>query len=354
MASSARSRSWSGAPESSRGRAGNGDGAERRSRPKVLYISSAGHGGSTLLDLVLGQLEGWFSCGELCTVWDNDLCSCGRRAHECEFWGPVLEAVLSEHESDAASASALLRHEERGPAPRAVAAIELEARRVASGDPPRLRSPALLRTLYSTLQAATGAKVIAESSKRVNRLAMLARLTDVDLYVVHLVRDPRAIVHAWRRRTMKSADPPTYSDPRGRLQTATWWLKRNAFMSTIGRRWLGDRYLLLRYEDLAADPASALRSVCTLLGQAETEIPVVGDRTVPLTTSVHSVSGNFVRFSRDEVVIEPDRRWMREIDRRTNLVASLVSAPLRARFGYPLRWRAAYATEAAEGSLSRS
>lgn len=59
----------------------------------VVFIASLGHSGSTLLDLMLGGHSRFVGLGEVAAVartWPAEsTCSCGRRADDCELWGPV-------------------------------------------------------------------------------------------------------------------------------------------------------------------------------------------------------------------------------------------------------------------------
>ncbi|MGH2812195.1 MAG: hypothetical protein ACRDI1_05730, partial [Actinomycetota bacterium] len=91
------------------------DGGAPAARPpvRVLYIGGAGRSGSTLLDLMLGQLPGFFAAGELKYVWDrgllrNELCGCGSSFRECPFWTAVgTEAFGGWDALDAAEVSRL-------------------------------------------------------------------------------------------------------------------------------------------------------------------------------------------------------------------------------------------------------
>ena len=61
----------------------------------ILYIGGYGHNRSTLLDRMLGSIDGWVSVGELGNAWrlgTNDGPSCVRGAlnGECEFWRAVV------------------------------------------------------------------------------------------------------------------------------------------------------------------------------------------------------------------------------------------------------------------------
>ena len=63
---------------------------------KVLYIGGYGRSGSTLLDRLLGQMQGFHSVGEMWNIWqkcfiENQLCGCGKPFQECDFWSAVVE-----------------------------------------------------------------------------------------------------------------------------------------------------------------------------------------------------------------------------------------------------------------------
>lgn len=75
---------------------------------KLIYILAAGHSGSTLLDLALGQHPSVCSTGELTFLpWQflrdgkvcpqrEDVCTCGTCFTECDFWHDVLLHCSSE------------------------------------------------------------------------------------------------------------------------------------------------------------------------------------------------------------------------------------------------------------------
>ena len=65
-------------------------------RPKVLYIAGPSRSGSTMLDLLLGELDGYVATGELRNLWgygllDGWLCGCREPMKSCPFWRSVLE-----------------------------------------------------------------------------------------------------------------------------------------------------------------------------------------------------------------------------------------------------------------------
>lgn len=65
-----------------------------------VYICSAGHSGSTLLDMMLGAHPSCESLGEL-SLLPMDIamahrCGCGLEYHKCDLWSPILSEVSRE------------------------------------------------------------------------------------------------------------------------------------------------------------------------------------------------------------------------------------------------------------------
>src|SRR3989337_1492741 len=72
---------------------------------RILYIGGAGRSGSTLIELILGNMPGFFSVGEIRYFWEyvleEDLsCGCGEIITSCTFWSKVLREILSHEQID--------------------------------------------------------------------------------------------------------------------------------------------------------------------------------------------------------------------------------------------------------------
>src|SRR5512139_964925 len=69
-----------------------------------VYICSAGHSGSTLLDMLLGTHSQCESMGELSLlpmdIAMGNRCGCGAHFNECQLWSPILTAYAGEHGID--------------------------------------------------------------------------------------------------------------------------------------------------------------------------------------------------------------------------------------------------------------
>jgi hypothetical protein len=305
-------------------------------RPKVLYIAGSTRTGSTLIGQILGEIPGWFDCGELKLIWLNRVCGCGTRVHECGVWKPVLDRVLSEDEDLTIGLMVLTQVRHVRPRPDKLRAIARLARAKGEG----IESEVSYRDgyaraqerLYEAICERTGAGVVVDSSKNPADAYLLAQLTDVDLHVLHLVRDPRAVAYACGKDKALTGLPGRYmrlGAARGSLD----WLRSHALIEAVLRPKLASRYQRLRYEDFVADPRAALQAVCDQVGLPDAELPFSGPRTVRLGPN-HTVAGNTNRFTGGEVEIRVDDAWTSRIDPRTRAVATICSAPLMRRYGY--------------------
>lgn len=306
-----------------------------RARIPVLYIGSWGRSGSTLLDLMLGSLPGYVSLGEVRYLWERGLeegqrCGCGQPVPGCPFWRAVLERAFGVVDPAAvAAAAARWRRVDglarvpwlAGPWRPPAFAREVEVYR------------AMLGRLYAALQEVSGAAVLVDSSKYASYGLLLARAPGVDLRLLHLVRDSRAVAHSWtrRKRMPEVAGDERYMPRKTPARSAFYWALENLALELLRRS--AGRSHLLRYEDLAADPAAAVAAAVAALGlPAPATLP--GGR---LTLGEnHTVAGNPVRFTRGDVAVTPDAEWRAGLAPGARRLVTALTWPLLARYGFPL------------------
>jgi hypothetical protein len=300
---------------------------------KVLYIAGPGRSGSTILEQILGGVEGWFSCGEVNLLWWDMQCGCGANVFACEFWSPLLEQLHARHPVLGPQQVIELQQRRLGPSPATLAGIARERKR---STPSPLRGYAeLLVDLYASAARAAGAKLLIDSSKTAADAYLLATLTDIELYVVHLVRDPRGVAHSWSKRKVKNYRPLYEFGRMGPTKSSLHWLRRNAVIEAVLRRPRRDPFLRVRYEDFVERPQETARSICELVGEPDADLPFVGEKVVGIRPN-HTVSGNPVRFGSGERRIEPDEEWRRLMPARARIASTLAAAPMMPRYGYRL------------------
>jgi hypothetical protein len=93
--------------------------------------------------------------------------------------------------------------------------------------------------------------------------------------VVHLVRDGRDIAYSknqnqLRRHGHRVLPPSDKRVPRAQA-SIMFWSRVNLAAARYGERFLAGSYLLLRYEDVCADPAEAAARLVDFLGAASTD-----------------------------------------------------------------------------------
>jgi hypothetical protein len=303
----------------------------------VAYIGGSGRSGSTLLDLILGQIDGFCAVGELVHLWErgvvgNQLCGCGARFRTCAFWVEVGEEAFGGWDGvDAREVMGLARRVKRHRfIPLMVApALSVSFRHAASayGD--------VQRRLYRAIRRVSGCRVVVDSSKEVPHALLLSRLEDVRISVVHLVRDSRGVAYSWRKRVVRPevANVPTFMPRHHPVRSAVEWMLDNLLLeSLVGR---GSPHRLVRYEALIEDPRRWVSEIVRFLGGtgSDEDLEFIGDEHVELRPT-HSVSGNPMRFRAGRVPVRLDEAWRVDMSPKDRAVVTLLTRPLLARYGY--------------------
>lgn len=299
---------------------------------KVLYIAGWGRSGSTILDNMLGQIDSFFSVGELSYVWDrnvieNRVCGCGLPFDECPVWSKVIEEAFGG--IDGVNAYEMIALRDSGARTRHVPLMLMPFGEVVLEN--RLRRYLdNLGSLYRAIGKTTRSRVIVDSSKLPSYGYALGMVPDVDLYVVHLVRDPRAVTHSWSRKVVQP-DTGTAMTVHSSARSSLIWDAWNASVEAI---WRGhsDRYLRLRYEDFVRSPREAIEQVLDLLGEAA-RLPFVGEREVELGAT-HTVAGNPSRFKTGKVELKLDEEWKTKMKPSDKRIVTALTWPLLRRYGY--------------------
>ncbi len=301
--------------------------------PKVLYIAGMTRSGTTLLDTLLNELHGFMGAGEVRTYWramrEPRTCGCGALVSECEFWTQVTAWIERHHGALPVDRALYLQRAHIRSLPLHLARL---ARARGDEPSPGAEYAQLMELLYRGIAAVSGADVVVDSSKGPHDAYVLSRFTGVDLFVVHLVRDPRGVAYSWSRRAWHPDKPGGEFERMNASEVAIRWSSRNALTEALLARRLGPRYMRARYEDLVSDPQGTIERIAAMCG-VRPEGPRISDGEVSLGPN-HSVAGNPSRLTKGSVPIRADVAWTERMPRPAALAASLGSAPLLRRYGY--------------------
>jgi hypothetical protein len=319
---------------------------------RLVYILAASHSGSTLLAMLLGGHPELCTVGELKVSSLGDVeryrCSCGTPILSCPFWlavGSDLAAAGHSFRVDRPGldflaapsryARRLLRPLHRGPALELIRDVALSMDPSWAGHLARVRSrnAALVRAVL----ARTGRRAIVDSSKVGLRLKYLLRDPALDVKVIRLMRDGRAVAL-------------TYVDPAGFADAAKPELRGGGMggsraaerlsMAQAAREWRRcqeeaeallaglprERWTELRYEDLCTDSEAALRRLFAFLG-------VRTDVSIALRKWEHHVIGNGMRLDTTREV-RLDDRWRATLAATQLATFDAVAGDMNRRLGY--------------------
>lgn len=315
--------------------------SERSRHPRVVFVGGWGRSGSTLLDLMLGQVETVFSAGEVRELWksgcvENRPCGCGQPFYDCPFWTAVGQHAFGGwHALDIERVLHLRYTLDR---PWAVPLTGLP--RPFTAARPIAEYLELLRRLFEGIAVVSGAQVVVDSSNMASHALLLRRVAGLDVRVVHLVRDSRGVAFSWTKSVRKIAHDraDAYLPQYGSVAASARWVGYNLLAEQLRRLRLP--YVRVRYEDLLTKPApqlAAILSFAGLVGQ-HADAAFVQGHTVTLGAN-HTVEGNPMRFTQGLIDLRSDQAWRENMPEVSRRVVTTLTAPLLRRYGYDVAWR---------------
>lgn len=304
---------------------------------KILFIAGSGRSGSTILSTLLGHLPGFVSIGELTHLWVGILegrpCGCAESFQDCPFWSRVLEPDLTNPEKVARILVAKKGLREQPILRR----LDLIGGNRSGFDESADLYASILDDIYRRVQRASGCNVIVDSSHQPAHGYAVGRLPGVQLFVLHLVRDPRAV--AFSKSRWKSRFPEAweheYMDRFDTETSARRWMAVNAKTEYFwGARSKRGKYMRLRYEDFADEPRATVRRIVGFLEENREPEVFVDSTTARLDRPTHHVEGNPVRFQSGLVEISLDDEWSTAMPLRERWATAAMTWPLLLRYGY--------------------
>lgn len=303
---------------------------------KILYISGAGRSGSTLLERMLGQLDGFVAVGELRHIWsrsyiEDNLCSCGLPFSDCTFWREVTDTAFgSNNNFQPKKIESLRRHVDRiRYIPLMKMPWKIHTYRKAYDE-----YSSLLVSLYNSIFSVSGQRIIIDASKDPSTAFLLSSMWP-KLYILHLVRDSRAVAYSWQRKKIRPEilKTKTYMRTHSPIKSSWDWNYRNFLihMLKISRRDLP--YLRIHYENLVQHPIETLRSIMSFLYEEEQEIKFIEKGKIFLTVD-HTVAGNPFRFKSGLIPLVVDEEWKDNSSSTQDLLVSGLTWPLLFAYKY--------------------
>lgn len=306
---------------------------------KVLFIGGWGRSGSTILERMLGQIHGFFPVGEIYHIWkrgfdQNQLCSCRSPFRQCAFWHAVIEEIFRKvNKPDVGELLSLQHYTTRL---RYLPQLTFPGLRWGGYEKQFQKYTHILSQLYAAIKKVSGCKVIVDSSKEPAHGFILNAIPTIQLHVVHLIRDSRAVAYSWQRKKRrpevywKNEYMPRYSP----IKSAVEWNLRNQTAGLLSR--FCKRSVRESYENLVKSPQCTLSRIIKDFKHPQNNLDFLKDRAVKLDTH-HTLSGNPNRFETGEIELFADTEWSKKMNTWAYFTVTALTWPLLLTYGYSLR-----------------
>ena len=307
----------------------------RISKVPYLYVTGASYSGSTLLAFLLNAHPQMISISEMegpvrRVVIGNYRCSCGELLLACSFYVELERRIKSLGStftladwqtgfrfSESRLLNILLARPLRN--------VVLEGIRdslVPFLPGYRQTVQVISRRIVHLAQAAlalSGKQVFVDAQKDAIRIKFLRDIRELNLKVIHLVRDVRGAAASFMKNAGRA--DPTWA-------TARW--SRMNMDSERARRYVSpDQWLRISYDDLCNDTQGTMDRVADFVGVARAPIPE------DFYEPEHHIIGNHMRLNgKGFGVVRPDESWKNQLTKQDLDVIARVGGTANLYFGH--------------------
>ncbi len=319
----------------------------------LIYILAASHSGSTLLAMLLGAHQEICTIGELKATHLGDpekyLCSCGENIQKCQFHHKLRESLASRgFDFDITKSQASFRsintpyiHWLMGPLYRNMLLETIRDFGLFLSPTWRERSKqvkTLNLRLIEALTDLTNTKYVVDSSKIAIRLKFLLQIPELNVRVIHLIRDGRAVALTYM-------NPAIFADaknPRMRgggaggnrdneklnvKNASHQWKRCLEEQENILRELNPNQKIRISYEQLCSEPKQTLSKLFNFLGLEPDKM------NFDFRSAEQHVIGNGMRLDSSSE-IKLDERWKSELTKQQLQIFEQFAGQKNNQYGY--------------------
>ncbi|MEX0291113.1 MAG: sulfotransferase [Flavobacteriaceae bacterium] len=298
---------------------------------KVIYLMGSGRSGSTLMNIIFGNHPEVVAPGELNNVnrlkQEKFTCSCGERVEECDFWKRVMHEW--KNRSSEANVKAYLgsMHQiERSKSPMAWLKLRFKSHN-------KERFEAYLSETYNLLksiQIHSEKPVIVDISKNPLRAYAMMQHPNIDMRVIHLVRDARGV--SWSLNKFVKAEVKQQKVWR----TSLFWVVVNKLSNFVRKK--SENSGLILYEDFIASPEETTIEICKICEIDPQPIIDIIKGDVALK-GAHIMAGNKLRKEKS-ITLKLDTSWHKNMEPKKHRIVKRIAGRTMKRYGYQLNLNA--------------
>lgn len=290
---------------------------------QLVYITSSGHSGSTLLDRLLGVHKDIFATGEIhrfsLGLHRDELpfrCDCGEAVPYCSFWQEVIQRLQSQYPSSDTDWSEQFQTTDHSVLKMESGEKYLNAhirynflptdigKYVTTLVPESLIGAAKAlgltgaylgygensHKLFAAISDISGQSTILDSTKNSVRMRSLYLTSPVPMKIIYLRRNGRAVANSRMKRTDANMET-----------AAKIWVMENRKIQMTLKRMKNANILTVDYEGLCKNPKEEIARILDFLDLSSTA------NTQTETSIRHAIGGNPSRFN--SLKIKLDEVW---------------------------------------------
>jgi hypothetical protein len=310
-------------------------------RTKYVYICSAGHSGSTLLDLLLGSHSQIESLGEIIhlakNISLNTQCTCGEPVRSCPVWKQVVSILNEQLGIDIFNAPYALNvgfplpqvikdkihttfhYKLRRKFFRGLRYIELKyelcfLKHFLNSIYEGIKNTILV---YEAVRKVLQCQMIVDSSKSYLESIGIYNNNPDNVRILLLCRDGRGVLYSHIKRNFS------------RNKGLRGWKNHYKRAIPLFEKYVNDNHVLrVKYEHIVQDPTAELKRICRFLN-VEFEKDMLN-----FASHVHHITnGNDMRFSKSSE-IRLDTEWMSELSEADRAFFDKMAGDLNRSLGY--------------------
>lgn len=298
------------------------------SQSKVIYIVGSSRSGSTILNILLGNIDGVFAAGELnhymrAGANSDSYCSCGRPVTTCEFWTSVRNASDDMTKDHTHSFQDLTNTIENW---RSL----LSTNNKSSGNRLKQAYADYSDAYYDSILKISKNNFVVDASKSPVRLLHLLSNSNHEYKVIHTVRDPRGVCaslnKSWKKDVERGIEVNLAGRPYRKIIKELYLL---SFLTILARlRTRKGNFLQVRHEDLVSRTKGTINNLQNFLEVDCHELAEHVANGGELQQS-HNVGGNRLRMQKAIKISPTTDLWHENLSKTKAVLVTIAIIPLR-------------------------
>ena len=281
----------------------------------IILLLGEGHSGSTLIDVMMNSHPDVVGVGEIshyCRSLKMDgICSCGEGLKRCSFWKKIFDGLDC-------SIFKLPYRKKIDFLLNRTNYFYFEGDKEYKFDSQRYTME--VENLFRRIQSVSGKRVIFDSSKTPERAELILGNDNLDILILHLVRDGKGVVYS----NYKLGRNPFYFMRR--------WMSVNLRIEIIKMRQKNIKIMFVHYDDLIKRPEYILNSILKNFDLKFSKEMFKSDG------KYHQVGGNSKsRFFNDISDIKYDKVWEKKLGLLNKIIFNVLFGWLNIFYKYKPR-----------------